>query len=218
VVTDPSARRSLRVIVADDEPFTVSLVSEGLRGKGFEIHTAASVDRAWNLIEKHQPHAVICDLDFGSGSSGARLLMQVRERYPWVGLVILTSHQHPQLAVHDATALPPDCVYLVKSDVRELQVLVDAVGRSISGEPHARPLALPNAPTLLLTPAQAQVLRMLANGSSTRAVARERGTTVRAVEAMLARMYAALGIANDEHTNAQVEAVSLWQQGQIRIR
>jgi DNA-binding NarL/FixJ family response regulator len=215
---DSGARARLRVVVADDDPFTTSLVSDGLRAQGFEVATALTVSGAWELIEKTDPHALVSDLNFGSGESGATLLAKVNAEYPWVGLVVLTSHQSPELAVPNAAALPRDIVYMVKSQLREVEQLGAAVNQAIDGHvlpehPHA-----PHAESIVITASQAEVLRMLASGASTRAVAEHRGTTVRAAETMLGRLYVALGLGDDPESNPRVAAVSLWQQGKITVR
>lgn len=208
---------ALRVVVADDEPFTVSLVAGGLEAQGFEVVTASTVAEAWHAVEREDPHALITDLDFGGGPSGATLLERVYQEHPWVGLVVLTSHRSPELAVANAGSIPEGCVYLVKSALRQVEELADAVHRSIAGQSVP---ALPVEPgdMVVVTQAQAEVLRMLAHGASTRAVAEHRGTTVRAAESMLARLFTALGIAADEQSNPRIEAVSLWQQGRITVR
>ncbi|HOY81118.1 MAG TPA: response regulator [Rhodoglobus sp.] len=213
---DDAERSRLRVIVADDDAFTRSLVADGLRSLGFEVSTAGTVTDAWSLVLEVDPHALISDLNFGPGDSGASLLARVHEEAPWVALVVLTSHQSPELAVPDAAAIPRDVVYLVKSQLREVGALGDAVHRAIGGEPVAQLRDPANA--LSLTSAQAEVLRLLASGASTRAVAEHRGTSVRAAETMLARLYAALGIDDDADSNPRVAAVQLWQQGRITVR
>ncbi|HQG70002.1 MAG TPA: response regulator [Rhodoglobus sp.] len=213
---DDAERSRLRVIVADDDAFTRSLVADGLRSLGFEVSTAGTVADAWSLVLEVDPHALISDLNFGPGDSGASLLARVHEEAPWVALVVLTSHQSPELAVPDAAAIPRDVVYLVKSQLREVGALGDAVHRAIGGEPVAQLRDPANA--LSLTSAQAEVLRLLASGASTRAVAEHRGTSVRAAETMLARLYSALGIDDDADSNPRVAAVQLWQQGRITVR
>ena len=213
---DDADRSRLRVIVADDDAFTRSLVADGLRSLGFEVSTAGTVADAWSLVLEVDPHALISDLNFGPGDSGASLLARVHEEAPWVALVVLTSHQSPELAVPDAAAIPGDVVYLVKSQLKEVGALGDAVHRAIGGEPFAQLRDPPDA--LSLTSAQAEVLRLLATGASTRAVAEHRGTSVRAAETMLARLYSALGIDDDADSNPRVAAVQLWQQGRITVR
>jgi DNA-binding NarL/FixJ family response regulator len=143
-------------------------------------------------------------------------LRRVENKFPWIGLVVLTSHMSPELAVEDGGGLPAGAVYLVKSQLRGVEALEDAVERSIAGLP-VPPVAL-DAETHIITAAQAEVLRMLATGASTKALAEHRGTTVRAVETMLARLYSALGLADDEQSNPRVAAVRMWERGQVSVR
>ncbi len=206
----------LRIIVADDDPFTTSLVSDGLRAQGFSVATASTIEQAWTLVTEGDPHALVSDLNFGPGRSGADLLARVHEHAPWVGLVVLTSHQSPELAVHDSAQLPPSAVYLVKSQLREIGELADAVRNAIEGR-SPKPEGS-GTDTLSITAAQADVLRMLANGASTRAVAEMRGTTVRAAETMASRLYAALGISGDADSDPRVAATRLWQAGRVTVR
>ncbi|SEA31734.1 response regulator [Leifsonia sp. 21MFCrub1.1] len=215
-MTDTSARtRTLRAVVADDDVFTASMVASALRSTGIETAQATSAADAWEIIAKVEPNAVVTDLDFGGGDSGAELLWRVHREQPWVGLVVLTSHLSPQLAVGDGT-LPPSVVYLVKSQVKDVDVLVAAVDAAIVGGDHQP--AEPDDDVRTVTRAQAEVLRLVASGASTRRIAAERGTSVRAVETMLGRLYTALGVDADEQANPRVTAARLWQQGRVRIR
>ncbi|HEU0205627.1 MAG TPA: hypothetical protein VFQ74_02910, partial [Pseudolysinimonas sp.] len=61
----------LKVVVADDDSFTISLVSEGLRSQGFAVANALTTADAWSLVEREQPHALVSDLNFGPGESAA---------------------------------------------------------------------------------------------------------------------------------------------------
>ena len=70
----------------------------------------------------------------------------------------------------------------------------------------------------MLTGAQADVLRMLAEGLSTRAIAERRGTSIRAAETMLVRLYEALGLSNEDLSDHRVTAVRIWQQGRITVQ
>ena len=210
--------RAMRVVVADDDPFTVSLVGGGLQAQGFTVHTAETIERAWELIVAEEPHALVSDLDFGGGASAVPLLARAAQEYPWMGVVVLTAHRSPELAVDSPGDIPASAVYLVKSTLRRVEDLGDAVRRSISGDPPASRGGEDGQPVVSLTQAQAEVLRMLAAGASTRAVAEHRGTTVRAAETMLTRLYAALGLVVTEHSNPRVEAVRIWQQGRVAVR
>ncbi|MFF1573655.1 response regulator [Leifsonia sp. NPDC058292] len=218
--TGPNAakRKGLRVIVADDDEFTASLVSEGLRAQGFDVLTATSAQQAWELAARVDPHAVISDLIFASGESGAELLRRIHAAYPWVGLVVLTSHQSPELAIEASDPLPAGSIYLVKSRLQGIAGLASAITDAISGQSEPEAAAESKPETIILTRAQAEVLRMLAGGASTKAIAESRGTTVRAAETMLARLYLALGVDTDERSNPRVAAAQLWQRGRIGVR
>jgi len=211
------------VVVADDDAFTTSLVSGGLKAHGYEVSTATTTSEAWDCVSSEDPHALISDLNFGGGESDATLLRRVHEAYPWVGLVVLTSHLSPELAVDDASELPPGLVYLVKSHMREVEELAEAVSRAIAGtsaesRPESPSSSASSNGRIVLTAAQAETLRMLAAGASTKALAEARGTTVRAAETMLARLYVALGVDSDERSNPRVAAVHLWERGQISVK
>jgi DNA-binding NarL/FixJ family response regulator len=217
VSNQPSGeRKRRRVVVADDDAFTASLVSDGLRGIGFDVRTASTAIDAWGIVSSWDPHALVTDLNFEAPASGAELLRRVDQTYPWVGLVVLTSHVSPELAVEDGGRLPETAVYLVKSQLRGIDALEDAIARSIAGLPAS--VVVSGVTTHVITAAQAEVLRMLAGGASTKALADHRGTTVRAVETMLNRLYAALDVGDADQSNPRVAAVKLWERGQVSVR
>ena len=214
--TDAAEGRQLRVVVADDDLFTLSLVGDGLRAQGFTVFTAPTAEEAAELVAEVDAHALVTDLNFGPGMSGASLLHLIRDEFPWVGLVVLTSHQSPQLAVDDPDDIPSDAVYLVKSQLHKVEQLAEAVTKAIAGQaPEGEPTA---SDSLVITAGQAEVLRLLAGGASAKAIAERRGTTVRAAEAMINRLYLTLGLDPDAQTAQRVAALNLWQQGRIRVR
>lgn len=219
-MTAPEGRQ-LRVVIADDDAFTLSLVSSGLESKGFAVTSATSVSQALEAVRAVDPHAIVSDLNFGTVETGAELLRRVADEFPWVGLVVLTSHRSPELAVANPEKIPPGAVYMVKAQLGRIDDLVEAVHRAISGqagEDDDDDTAGRDEDVPVVTAAQAEVLRMLAEGASTRALAEARGTTVRAVETMLHRLFLALGLDTSENANPRVAAVTLWQRGGIRVR
>ncbi|HET8958721.1 DNA-binding NarL/FixJ family response regulator [Microcella putealis] len=212
--------RSLRVVVADDDAFTISLVAGALESSGYKVTTATTVEAALTAVVQTDPHALISDLNFGTARTGADLLAKVATEFPWIGLVVLTSHRSPELAVPNPQLIPESVVYLVKSRLGAIDELRDAVERAISGaqqtEDGGNDADDDDVP--VVTAAQAEVLRMLAEGASTKALADHRGTSVRAVETMLHRLFDALGIDTSDAANPRVAAVRMWQRGEIRVR
>ena len=102
--------RLLRVVVADDDTFTLSLVSGGLEAKGFSVTTATTVAEALDAVRAVDPHAVISDLNFGTTETGAELLQTVADEFPWIGPDAVRALRMPVLlaagadtpAIHEA--------------------------------------------------------------------------------------------------------------------
>ncbi len=207
-----------RMLLVDDDPLLVALVGDALRLLGHEVTIARAPDEARTMLDEADPHVVLCDLNFTDGQSGAELLGELRDERPWVAAVVLSNHRAPELAVSDAHLLPPDLVYLVKSTVRSVAQIVDAAraaitGRQLDPEPWSE-----DDGTVVVPAAHAHVLRMLATGATTRALAESRGTSVRAVESLLVRIYGSLGLDTSRDANPRVEAIRMWQSGLIRVR
>lgn len=107
-----------RVLVVEDEEFTLNLLREVLTAKNFQVEAVINVANAIAKIGSFDPHAVITDLNFGiTGPSGADLLHYIEKEDPWVGKVVLTSHASPALAVPNGMALPAGVTYLVNSEI-----------------------------------------------------------------------------------------------------
>lgn len=206
-----------RILLVDDDALIAALVADGLRLHGHDVVVASAPDEARLVLGDVDPHVLMSDLNFVDGQSGAAFVGDVRAERPWVACVVLSSHRSPELAVADAHLLPADVVYLVKSTVRSVEQIVDAVAAAMTGRAAPPPLD-DDEPVLVVNTAQAQVLRMLAAGASTRALAEARGTSVRAVESLLVRLYTVLGLDTSRESNPRVEAIRLWQAGRIRVR
>lgn len=205
-----------KVLLVEDEEFTRGLLTNSLEKSGIEVQSCPSVALALTLLEEFEPHVVITDLDLGSGPSGVHLLERVAEQTPWVGMAILSAHASPELVVRDGHRIPEGTVYAVKSEIStadDLVALVQAaVERRVIRESGAA------SDKVVLTPVHGEVLRLIAEGLSNAAIARERNTTLRAAESMVQRTFLALGIRSDADHNARVLAVRMWQQGKVVVR
>lgn len=208
-----------RVLVAEDEEFTLNLLREVLEGANFQVEAVKSVAEAIERVASFDPHAVVTDLNFGvAGPSGADLLQFIEKEHPWVGKVVLTSHASPALAIPNGVAVPEGVTYLVKSELGAISDLVGAVEDSISHSSthHARP-EMEND-RIVISSTQGEILLLLAEGYTNAAIARKRGTSLRATETLVQRTFASLGIKSDEDFNPRVLAVRMWQQGKVVIK
>ena len=208
-----------RVLVAEDEEFTLNLLREVLEGANFQVEAVKSVAEAIERVASFDPHAVVTDLNFGvAGPSGADLLQFIEKEHPWVGKVVLTSHASPALAIPNGVAIPEGVTYLVKSELGAISDLVGAVENSISHSSthHARP-EMEND-RIVISSTQGEILLLLAEGYTNAAIARKRGTSLRATETLVQRTFASLGIKSDEDFNPRVLAVRMWQQGKVVVK
>ena len=218
----PPSHFSGRVLVVEDDTCLRLLLVDALRSRGIEAHGSPDAPSAFELVQAHDPHVVIADLDLGTGPSGADLLAAMHRDRPWLGLIVLTGHADPRLALPAHAHLPQGCIYLVKSTLSDLDILLGALSDSLSGEGRRRvtPPSGVHDPvsSISLTPTQGEVLRLVALGMSNDAVAAERRTSRRAAEMQVQRLFAALGVANADGRNARVLAARLWRDGRISIR
>ena len=211
-------KNTLRILVADDEEFTQVMMQELLSGAGFEVKSVGSVKEALTVVDQFEPHVVISDLNFGPGPSGAELLTRISLDAPWIGLVILTSHASPELAVAAAGEIPTHAIYLVKSELTSVISLVSAIHASLSNSDPAVFRENPQKDLIQISTSQAEVLRLMAEGFSNAAIADYRKTSVRATEGLIQRTFSALGIDSDSDRNPRIMAVKIWQQGKVVVK
>lgn len=206
-----------RVLLVEDEEFTRALLTDTLTRAGVVVRACATVSDALSSLDDFDPHAVMTDLDFGPGPSGAHLLRRIEMDAPWVGRVVLSVHASPQLGARDGAELPDDVIYLVKSKVSSPDDLLEALEAAIE---HKVIREVPDGgeERVVISAAHGEVLRLVAEGLSNAGIAEVRGTSLTAAEGMVQRLFLAMGIRSDRRHNARVLAVRMWQQGLVVVR
>ena len=213
-----SDQRSIRVLLVEDEDFTRTMVGEMLSASGITVLSVPSVAEAIKSMDEFDPHVVLTDLDLGHGPDGADLLTKVAEDRPWTGMVIMTAHASPELAINDVSRIPEQAGYIVKSELNSIHSLVSIIQESIIMPGNFNGSDNVGEEKVTITSSQAEILRMIADGLSNAAIAEARGITLRAAEAMIQRTFAALGVNGDSSINARVAAVRMWQQGKVAVK
>jgi DNA-binding NarL/FixJ family response regulator len=210
--------KTIRVLLVEDEEFTRNMVGEMLTTTGVTVASVDSVAKAISTIDSFDPHVVLTDLDLGNGPDGADLLLKVFKERPWTGMVIMTAHASPELAINDASRIPHPTVYIVKSEIKSISNLLLAIEESIEKTGKFQQSSSPSGEKITITASQAEILHMLADGLSNASIAKERGITLRAAEALIQRTFIALGVNGDPNVNPRVVAVRLWQQGKVAVK
>jgi two-component system, NarL family, response regulator YdfI len=202
-------REVIRVMVVDDH----LVVREGLRmmlelaGEGFAlVGDAADGAAALRLVEEIQPDVVLMDLRM-PGMDGLEAIAHIRESWPQIAVVILTTYNEDDLMVRGLRG--GACGYLLKDTNRE--TLFHAIRAAARGEmllqPEmmARVLALTSqvkdatysvvgAEGMELTEREREILQGVARGERSKEIAARLGISIRTVGAHLASIYSKLGV------------------------
>ena len=206
------------MLLVEDEEFTRAMVGEMLTTSGITVSSVKSVSEALANIDSFDPHVVLTDLDLGHGPDGADLLAKVFKDRPWTGMVVMTAHASPELAISDASRIPDPTVYIVKSEIKTISNLVLAIEESIEKTGKFQNSFISSPEKITITATQAEILRMIADGLSNASIAKERDITLRAAEALIQRTFLALGVNGDPNVNPRVVAVRMWHQGKVSVK
>jgi CheY-like chemotaxis protein len=83
-----------KVLVVDDDPVVAKSFDRVLSGKGYAVITASSGQEALNKLEAEDYDVVFTDIKM-PGMSGLEMAEQVKERRPWLPVVIVTGYGSP---------------------------------------------------------------------------------------------------------------------------
>lgn len=182
-----SAPPGVRVLLVDDHP----LVRDGIRarleatGHIVVVGEAGSVDDAQALAQALAPDLVISDIRM-PGASGIELIARFSQAFAGLRVVVLSMHQDPEYV---RRALDLGALGYVLKDAAAQQLL-DAIEAAMQGctylSPGLQALLADELPldrsSRAITPREAAVLQLLAQGRSSREIAQSLGASVRTIE------------------------------------
>lgn len=191
-----------RVLIIDDDAFVRSTLTAGF--KSFNITVVAAVKSAKEAIDVIKTGSVdvaIVDLDLGPGPNGIDICYSLRKVKPDIGLVLLTSYSDPRIAEPNSPSLPKGCRFLSKSNFEDFRTLVNEVLK-VRNKPLAPVNKIRNEP--ILTATQLEVLKLVAEGLSTAEIAQNRGVSVKAIDAIIARIQSQVNLPKSKSLNQRV--------------
>ena len=182
--------------------------------------SSAEVDDATRLIElvaRLQPDAVVLDIRMPPTHTDEGLLAAraIREGFPSSGVVVLSQYLEPGYAIRLLEGAEDGVGYLLKERVFHPAVLVDALRRVIEGETVVDPTIVArvmgrkraNDPLAELSAREREVLALVAEGLSNKAVAERLFVTDRTVEAHMAQVFSKLALEGSPDQHRRVLAV-----------
>src|SRR5690606_17501107 len=82
---------SPRILLVDDDPGLLKVLSVRLQRQGYDVKTAESGKRALAALPAYKPHVVITDMRM-DGMDGLALFDAIRAREPTLPVIVLTAH------------------------------------------------------------------------------------------------------------------------------
>jgi DNA-binding NarL/FixJ family response regulator len=208
----------MRLVIADDS----ALVRDGLRqlldARGFEIAaTASESEGLLRAVQETQPDLALIDIRMPPThtSEGLAAAAAIRERMPEVRVLVLSQYVDADYALTLLREHPAGTGYLLKDRITKLDILLDAIERVGRGETVVdRELVdlLLNRPATSnrlehLSDREREVLALVAEGLTDRAIAERLWLTRKTVETHVRHILAKLSLLSDDQHNRRVLAV-----------
>jgi DNA-binding NtrC family response regulator len=96
--TDLTLAREPVVLCIDDDSRVLASLRRLLRGEPYGLVTATNAAQAFASLRVRPVEVVVSD-ERMPDVTGCELLAEVRQRWPWIGRVILTAHADPTMKV-----------------------------------------------------------------------------------------------------------------------
>jgi len=209
----------VRVILADDSMLLREGLARLLVEAGFDvIGLAADGDELLALIDSHRPDVAIVDIRMPPTHTdeGLRAAREIRQRWPDVGILVLSQFARPSYAFELLQTGTEGVGYMLKDRVSDLDTLADGVRRiaaggsvldpSVVGQLVGRPRR-GRDPLEELTEREREVLALMAEGRTNRAIAEQLVITEHTVEKHVTSVMSKLRIPAGADDHRRVLAV-----------
>jgi DNA-binding NarL/FixJ family response regulator len=208
----------VRVVVADDSVLLREGVTRVLQDGGFEV--VASVgdgDALKRAVAAERPDVAIVDVRMPPTQTdeGSRAAEQIRERYPDVGVLMLSQVVEPTHALRLFGERPEGFGYLLKDRVLDIDEFLDAVRRVARGGTAIDPEVVSSLvgrpreddPIADLSPREREVLSLMAEGRSNSGICAKLFLSPKTVETHVGSIFNKLRLAQADDDHRRVLAV-----------
>ncbi len=207
----------LTVVVAEDDALLREGIASLLKEAGHRVvGRAADAGDLMLKVRSYLPDVAIVDVRMPPryADDGLVAAVEIRRLHPTVSVLVLSQHLEPtymlELVGDDASGVG----YLLKDRVRDVAEFVDAVERVAAGGTAFDPgvvssLVKGQRSSLLdeLTERERDVLSLIAEGRSNRAIAKQLFLSPRAIERHVQAIFQKLRLPESEEDNRRVLAV-----------
>jgi PAS domain S-box-containing protein len=215
---------TLRVVLADDAALIREALAELLARAGVEVAAQAGDPTSLlRAVAEHEPDVALIDIRMPPTQTreGIRAALEIRDRFPDVGILLLSTHVEVKEAVELFSATASRVGYLLKDSVSNLDELIDALTRISEGGTVLDPKlvvellgrARHTKPLDALTPRERDVVALMAEGRSNAGIAKALWVTEGAIEKHIKHIFNKLGIPAAPDSHRRVLAVITFLDG-----
>jgi DNA-binding NarL/FixJ family response regulator len=206
----------LRIAIAEDSVLLRKGLTLLLEEAGHEVvATVGDAEAFLRAVTDTRPDACVVDVRMPPTftDEGLRAAILVRDRWPDVGVLVLSQWVEERYATELIAGRPHGVGYLLKDRVADVAEFLDALQRVAAGgsafdpEVVAQLLARSRHPLGDLTPREREVLALMAEGRSNAAIAAALVVGGGAVEKHINSIFTKLGLAPAERDHRRVLAV-----------
>lgn len=209
-----------RVVVAEDSVLLREGMVRLLEERGFNVvGQAGDADDLMRKVSAHKPDVAVIDIRMPPTHTddGVRAAREIGRRHPETAVLVLSQyvdHDYAMRVLGDGTS---GVGYLLKDRVAEVEPFADAIRRVAAGGSALDPEVLEQLvaareddPLEALSRRERDVLGLMAEGRSNRAIAETLVVTERAVEKHVTRIFGKLGLDPCPGNHRRVLAVLAW--------
>jgi DNA-binding NarL/FixJ family response regulator len=208
----------VRVAVADDAMLTRQGIVRLLADAGIDVVAEAEdADTLLRQVRRERPDVAIVDIRMPPTHTDEGLVAAraIRSEHPDIGVLLLSQYVEPAYAMHLISDYPERMGYLLKERVFDVAVLVDALRRLTDGECVVDPTIVAglvhkhreDERLAELTAREREVLALMAEGMSNRAIAERLFITERTVETHTSQIFLKLRLQDSPRNHRRVLAV-----------
>ena len=208
----------VRVIIADDSVLVREGVTRLLEAAGYEVvGQAADREELMRKTRAHKPDVAIVDIRMPPTRTdeGLRAAREIREEMPGIGVLVLSAYLEEDYALELVGEDAAGVGYLLKDRISDGDRFAEAVRRVAEGGSALDPEVVSQMlgrrraedPLEALTPREREVLALMAEGRSNRAIAETLVVSERAVEKHVTSIFAKLNLPPAAEDHRRVLAV-----------
>jgi DNA-binding NarL/FixJ family response regulator len=211
------------VVIAEDQYLLREGTRRLLEENGVEVVGVASdYDSVLEQTRTHQPDVVLMDIKMPPTHSieGIRAAHVIKQERPETGVVVLSQHDDESYVWALLEKGVAGYGYLHKVRVGDVDQILRAIREVAAGgsvlDPRivetllARRSRKPGSPLSRLTPAELDVLRLMAQGKNNVSIADALSVALGTVEKRAAAIFAKLGLSEESDINRRVAAVLIY--------